>query len=81
MFQKTAWLTLAAAVCIAGGACQKKVDPAAVKQEREAKWRERQRTQAVKYYGDLVKNYPDSPFAAQAQEKLTSLQAAAPSKK
>lgn len=73
MSKNLVWIVLAAFICCAGTACKKKPDQAAQKAQAEAKWREEQRQKAAKYYGDLVKNYPDSEYAKQAQERLSAL--------
>ena len=55
------------------GACKKKPDESALKGAREAQWRERQKAQAVKYYSDLLKDYPDSPHVEEAKKKRDAL--------
>jgi TolA-binding protein len=52
---------------------EKKKSDADLKIEKEKAWRERQRVQAIKYYGELVKTYPDSPHAAEARRRLEAL--------
>ena len=54
--------------------CEKEKTPSDNKAEKEQQWRVRQKQQAAKYYSELVKKYPDSPYAAQAKEKLKVLQ-------
>jgi len=63
-------------------ACEKKPDEAALKREKETQWRERQKQQAVKYYDQLIKNYPDSPHIEEAKKKRDALgPVATPAKK
>jgi predicted Zn-dependent protease len=47
-----------------------------------AKWRADQKQKAIKNYQDLVKKYPESPYATKAKERLSALgPAATPAKK
>jgi outer membrane protein assembly factor BamD (BamD/ComL family) len=55
------------------GCKEKTKSTAELNREKEVKWRERQRQQAIKYYGELIKNYPDSPHAEEAKKKLEAL--------
>lgn len=55
------------------GCKETKKSDAELNREKEAKWRERQRQQAIKYYGELVKNFPDSPHVEEAKKKLEAL--------
>jgi hypothetical protein len=61
-------------------ACKKSTQ--AQKAAEEAKWRADQKQKAIKNYQELVKKYPESPFAAEAQKRLSALgPAATPAKK
>lgn len=55
------------------GCAEKKKSDAELKAEKEKQWRERQRLQAIKYYNELIKNYPDSPHIEEAKKKLDAL--------
>jgi TolA-binding protein len=55
------------------GCGEKTKSPAELKAEKEKLWRERQRVQAIKYYNELIKNYPDSPHIDEAKKKLDAL--------
>ncbi len=75
-------MVVAAAICIGSSACKKKPNLAEQRAAADAKWREEQKGKAAKYYGDLVKQYPDSPYAKQAEERLRVLgPASTPAKK
>lgn len=64
------------------GCGEKKKSDAELKEEKVKQWRERQRQQAIKYYNELIKNYPDSPHAAEAKQRLDALgPAATPARK
>jgi len=54
-------------------ACEEKKSDTQVKEEKVKAWRERQRVQAIKYYNELIKNYPDSPHIDEAKRKLDAL--------
>jgi TolA-binding protein len=61
-------------------ACKK--NPKDLKAAEEAKWRADQKNKAIKNYQEIVKKYPESPFAAKAQERLRALgPAATPAKR
>jgi TolA-binding protein len=61
-------------------ACKKSSNE--LKAAEEAKWRADQKQKAIKNYQDLIKKYPESPFAAQAKQRLSALgPAATPPKK
>ena len=64
---------MALALILSGAACEKKETAADKKKKDDDLWRARQKQQAAKYYNELIKNFPESPFAAQAQEKLNAL--------
>ena len=82
MVKRILWLVAAVALCFGSGACKKKPNLAEQKAVADAKWRQEQKNKAIKYYGDLVKEYPDSPFAKQAEERLRALgPASTPAKK
>ena len=74
MCKKLAGLLLAFILSLGLPGCgEKKKSDAELKQAKEKQWRERQRVQAIKYYGELVKNYPDSPHAEEARKRLEAL--------
>jgi hypothetical protein len=64
-----------AAVLLAGGAtsCDKGKTAAQIHLEQETAWQADKRQRAIKYYRDLALKYPDSPYAAQAKERLAAL--------
>ena len=62
------------------GACKK--NPAEAKAAAEAQWRAEQKQKAIKNYQEIVKKYPESPHAAEAQKRINALgPAATPGKK
>lgn len=74
MVKHIAGLLLAVIVSLGLLGCEeKKKSDAELNREKEVKWRERQRQQAIKYYGELVKNFPDSPHVEEAKKKLEAL--------
>ncbi len=73
MLKKSLHLWLAALLCFGAAACEKKKTKAQLTAEDEKKWQVQQRQRAAKYYKELVEKFPDSPFAAQAKEKLQQL--------
>ncbi|MEA3213783.1 MAG: hypothetical protein QOE70_6840 [Chthoniobacter sp.] len=82
MATKFAGLLVALALIFSGAGCEKQETAADKKKKDDDLWRARQKQQAAKYYNDLIKNYPDSPFAKQAEEKLSALgPVATPAKK
>ncbi|MEO8351087.1 MAG: outer membrane protein assembly factor BamD [Chthoniobacteraceae bacterium] len=68
-------IPLLAAVAISFGAmgCQKKPQETAA--EKQAKFQAAQMTRAIENYEKLVKQFPESPYAAQAQERVQALKA------
>ena len=61
-------------------ACKK--NPQDQKAAAEAKWRTDQKQKAIKNYQEIVKKYPESPYAAKAKERLAAIgPAATPAKK
>ena len=77
MVKNTAALLLAFILGLGFAGCkEKKKSDAELNREKETKWRERQRAQAIKYYGELIKNYPDSPHVEEAKKKLEALRPA-----
>jgi outer membrane protein assembly factor BamD (BamD/ComL family) len=81
MVKRILWLVVAAAVCTGSVACKKKPNLAEQRAAADAKWRQEQKNKAIKYYSDLVKEYPDSPYAKQAEERLRALGPASPAPK
>lgn len=74
MVKNITGLLLAALLSLGLSGCEeKKKSDAELTREKEVKWRERQRQQAIKYYGELVKNFPDSPHVEEAKKKLEAL--------
>jgi len=73
MVKRILWLVAIVAICLGNNACKKKPNLAVQKAAEEAKWRDRQKQQAIKYYGELIKNHPDSPHVEEAKKKLEAL--------
>jgi len=71
MVMRLLFIPIAALFAMGLSSCKKK--PADLKAAAEAKWRAEQKQKAIKNYQEIVKKYPDSQFAAQAQERLRSL--------
>ena len=75
-------LLLATALCLGSAACKGKTTSAEKKAEEIRKFRERQKNLARKCYKDITTKYPDSEFAAQAEQRLQQLgPSTAPQKK
>ena len=69
-----------AALLLGFSACKK--SPKDLKAEQDAKWRVEQKQKAIKNYQEIVKKYPESPFASKAKERLSALgPASSPGKK
>ncbi|HEY2342848.1 MAG TPA: hypothetical protein VGH90_07460 [Chthoniobacteraceae bacterium] len=69
-------LCLVLAIVLASGgmvSCSKEKTAAQIHMEQEAAWRADKRERAIKFYRDLATKYPDSPYAAQAKERLAAL--------
>lgn len=81
MDQQLPSLVLAAVLIASVPGCSKKQNLAEQKAAAEAKWRQEQKQKAAKYYGELVKTYPDSPYAKQAEERLRALGPISPAPK
>jgi len=82
MFKHIAGLLLLLALGLSPLGCKKKPDAAALQAKDDATWREKQRVQAAKYYGDLIKNFPDSANVDEAKRRLEALgPVATPAKK
>lgn len=73
MVKRILWFVLAGALCFGSAACKKKTNLAEQRAAADAKWRQEQKNKAIKYYSDLQKNFPDSPYAKQAEERLRTL--------
>jgi TolA-binding protein len=71
MLKRTASLLVIAILCVTVPGCKKKEKDNLA--ERQAAFKEQQRRKAITSYQELVKKYPDSPYAAQAQERLQKL--------
>jgi hypothetical protein len=78
MLKHSLHLLLAAAVCFGAGACKNKQTDAQKRAAEDQKWREQQRQKAIAYYSELVEKFPDSPYTAEAKEKLQQLGPPAP---
>lgn len=68
---RTLIVIAAASLCVAG--CEQKKSAAEVHAEKEKAWRIAQRPKAIKYYGKLLKNYPDSEYAEKARARLDAM--------
>jgi TolA-binding protein len=79
MVKRLAFLFLAAAVALSSTSCKKA--PKDLAAERQAKFKADQKARALKAYQDLVKKYPDSPYAEKAKERIRVLATPAPPKK
>ena len=74
MVKNIAGLLLAFILSFGLNGCKEKTKSSAeLNREKEKVWRERQRVQAIKYYGELIKTYPDSPHVEEAKKKLEAL--------
>lgn len=73
MFRHLLPVCLAALFAVGAAGCTKKKTSAELEAEKVAAFRERQRGKAIQAYTDLTTKYPDSEFAAKAQERLTAL--------
>ena len=73
MLKRFAALLLATAVCLPGTACKKSVAQNLVEKRQE--FQAQQRRKAIENYQQILKKYPDSEFAAKAQERLRALNA------
>ena len=73
MLPRSALLLLAAAVCLGGTACEKKMTQAELMAEKKKEFRVRQKQEAIKAYKALADKYPDSEFAPKAKERLQQL--------
>jgi outer membrane protein assembly factor BamD (BamD/ComL family) len=71
MLQRFVLILLSFALVFGAAACKKNtVDPAKV---AAAKLKAQQKEQALKSYRELVKKYPDSPYAEKAKERIRAL--------
>ena len=73
MLKRSVLLLLAAALCLGGAACKKKMTQAELQAEKRKEFRVKQKQVAIKAYKDLVDKYPESEFAPKAKEKLQQL--------
>ena len=64
---------LAAAVMMAAAACKKDKTAAQANAEKIEAWKAQQKVRAVRSYQEILDNYPDSPFAAQARERIQAI--------
>lgn len=67
---------LATVVCSLNAACKK--SEAQSMAERKQQFQAQQRRKAIENYQQILKKYPDSEFAAKAQERLRAMNAQAP---
>jgi outer membrane protein assembly factor BamD (BamD/ComL family) len=73
MFRLIQLTLLALCFLFAAPACTKKKTAAEETAARNEAFKEGQKLKAAKAYQELVENYPDSPFAAQAKERLDQM--------
>lgn len=76
MLQRFAVAVVLATVCSLSAACKKSEAQSMV--ERKQQFQAQQRKKAVENYQQILKKYPDSEFAAKAQERLRAMNAQAP---
>jgi outer membrane protein assembly factor BamD (BamD/ComL family) len=82
MLKNPAGFALALLIGLSPCGCKKEVSAVQRTAQDDQQWRERQRQQAIKYYAELIKSYPDSPNVAEAKRKMDALgPAATPAKK
>jgi len=71
---KTLSLIFVAALLASGmTGCEQKKTAAQLRAEREKAWAADKKVRAAKFYGILAQKYPDSPYAAQAKQRLAAL--------
>ncbi len=75
MLKRFAALLLAAALCVGSAACKKSI--AENYAEKRQQFQAQQRKRAIDNYQQILKKYPDTEFAAKAQERLRALNAVA----
>ena len=68
-----AFLVLVLALSLATPGCKEKKKQEAKPGELTPDQKEKLRQNAVKAYGQIVKDYPDSPYAAEAKIRLEAL--------
>ncbi|GEM_PF-1607875 len=73
MIRTIAFIVLAAALSFGAAGCKKKKTVAEMQAEKVTVFRQKQKVEAIKSYTALVTKYPDSEFAAKAQERLNVL--------
>ncbi len=74
MSLKRTFLLLAVAAAGSSlGACSGKKTTAEQNAEKVKAFQQTQLAKSAKYYQEIVDTFPDSPFAAQAKEKLKSI--------
>lgn len=73
MLKRSVVLLLCGLLCLAGTACKGKKTQAELQAEKVKEFRVRQKQMAAKAYKDLAEKYPDSEFAAEAQQRLQGL--------
>ena len=66
-------MVIFSAVCLSGFGCKGKATSAEIKAEKTKIFRARQKNLAIKCYQDLKTKYPESEFAAQAEQRLQEL--------
>jgi Outer membrane lipoprotein len=74
MLKRSAVLLVAAALCVCSAACKKSIAENVA--EKRQQFQAQQRKRAIDNYQQILKKYPDSEFAAKAQERLRALNAA-----
>jgi len=75
MLQRLHVAFLAAIACSLTAACQKSEGESVA--ERTRQFQSQQRKKAIENYQQIIRKYPDSEYAAKAQERLRALNAAA----
>lgn len=73
MLHKILPLLTVAAVLAGATACEKKQSAAELQAQKVQAFRTKQKIEAIKAYTALVQKYPESEFAAKAQERLNVL--------
>jgi hypothetical protein len=73
MLKRFAALLLAVAVCVLPAACKKSIAENVA--EKRQQFQAQQRKRAIDNYQQIVKKYPETEFAAKAQERLRALNA------
>lgn len=73
MFRTIALVLIAAVLTVGATGCKKTKTAAELQAEKVAAFRQKQKVKAIESYTALVTKYPESEFAAKAQERLSVL--------